>query len=169
MRTSMPWLRAAAAEDGSPSAASGTAGVTIVTSLVSALLQVPVRKDVAMTGEINLRGKVLPIGGLKDKILAAFRGEMKTVICPRDNEKDLVDVPKHVLKALDIKLADTIDDVLRWALVALPEDHPNVALREFLAGVDVTTAVDWRVVNRYLEERRRKDRDTHESGGHGPH
>jgi len=146
-----------------------SAGVTIVTSLVSALLQVPVRKDVAMTGEINLRGKVLPIGGLKDKVLAAFRGEMKTVICPRDNEKDLVDVPKHVLKALDIKLADTIDDVLRWALVALPEDHPNVALREFLAGVDVTTAVDWRVVNRYLEERRRKDRDAHEAGGHGPH
>ncbi len=146
-----------------------SAGVTIVTSLVSALLQVPVRKDVAMTGEINLRGKVLPIGGLKDKILAAFRGEMKTVICPRDNEKDLVDVPKHVLKALDIKLADTIDDVLRWALVALPEDHPNVSLREFLAGVDVTTAVDWRVVNRYLEERRRKDRDTAEAGGHGPH
>ena len=135
-----------------------SAGVTIVTSLVSALLQVPVRKDVAMTGEINLRGKVLPIGGLKDKVLAAFRGEMKTVICPRDNEKDLTDVPKHVLKALDIKLADTIDDVLRWALVSLPEDHPNVALRKFLAGADVTAPVDWREVNTYLEERRRKDR-----------
>ncbi len=139
-----------------------SAGVTIVTSLVSALLQVPVRKDVAMTGEINLRGKVLPIGGLKDKVLAAFRGEMKTVICPRDNEKDLADVPKHVLKALDIKLADTIDDVLRWALVSLPEDHPNVALRKFLAGADVTAAVDWREVNTYLEERRRKDRATHD-------
>ena len=137
-----------------------SAGVTIVTSLVSALLQVPVRKDVAMTGEINLRGKVLPIGGLKDKVLAAFRGEMKTVICPRDNEKDLTDVPKHVLKALDIKLADTIDDVLRWALVSLPEDHPNVALRKFLAGADVTAPVDWREVNTYLEERRRKDRQT---------
>jgi ATP-dependent Lon protease len=143
-----------------------SAGVTIVTSLVSALVRVPVRKDVAMTGEINLRGKVLPIGGLKDKILAAFRGEMKTVICPRDNEKDLADVPKHVLKALDIKLADTIDDVLRWALVPLPEDHPNVALRKFLAGVDVTSPVDWREVNRYLDERRRKDREAHESGVH---
>ncbi|MBK7828192.1 endopeptidase La [Nannocystis sp.] len=143
-----------------------SAGVTIVTSLVSALLRVPVRKDVAMTGEINLRGRVLPIGGLKDKVLAAFRGEMKTVICPRDNEKDLADVPKHVLKALDIKLADTIDDVLRWALVPLPEDHPNVALRKFLAGVDVTSPVDWREVNRYLEERRRKDREAHESGVH---
>ncbi len=139
-----------------------SAGVTIVTSLVSALLRVPVRKDVAMTGEINLRGKVLPIGGLKDKVLAAFRGDMKTVICPRDNEKDLADVPKHVLKALDIKLADTIDDVLRWALVSLPEDHPNVALRKFLAGVDVTAPVDWREVNQYLEERRRKDRDAHD-------
>ena len=139
-----------------------SAGVTIVTSLVSALLQVPVRKDVAMTGEINLRGKVLPIGGLKDKVLAAFRGEMKTVICPRDNEKDLTDVPKHVLKALDIKLADTIDDVLRWALVSLPEDHPNVALRKFLAGADVTAPVDWREVNTYLEERRRKDRAAHD-------
>ena len=143
-----------------------SAGVTIVTSLVSALVRVPVRKDVAMTGEINLRGKVLPIGGLKDKILAAFRGEMKTVICPRDNEKDLADVPKHVLKALDIKLADTIDDVLRWALVPLPEDHPNVALRKFLAGVDVTSPVDWREVNRYLDERRRKDREAHETGVH---
>jgi len=139
-----------------------SAGVTIVTSLVSALLHVPVRKDVAMTGEINLRGKVLPIGGLKDKVLAAFRGEMKTVICPRDNEKDLADVPKHVLKALDIKLADTIDDVLRWALVSLPEDHPNVALRKFLAGADVTAGADWREVNTYLEERRRKDRATHD-------
>ncbi len=145
-----------------------SAGVTIVTSLVSALLQVPVRKDVAMTGEINLRGKVLPIGGLKDKVLAAFRGEMKTVICPRDNEKDLADVPKHVLKALDIKLADTIDDVLRWALVSLPAEHPNVALRKFLEGAEITTPVDWRVVNTYLEERRRKDRDAHESD-HGPH
>ena len=145
-----------------------SAGVTIVTSLVSALLQVPVRKEVAMTGEINLRGKVLPIGGLKDKILAAFRGDMKTVICPRDNEKDLADVPKHVLKALDIKLADTIDDVLRWALVSLPEDHPNVALRKFLAGVDVTAPVDWREVNTYLDERRRKDREARDTG-HGPH
>ena len=124
-----------------------------------------------MTGEINLRGKVLPIGGLKDKVLAAYRGEMKTVICPRDNEKDLQDVPKNVLKALDIKLADTIDDVLRWALVSLPEDHPNAALRKFLAGAEITSPPDWRDVNRYLEERRRKertDRDTRDVG-HGPH
>jgi ATP-dependent Lon protease len=148
-----------------------SAGVTIVTSLVSALLQVPVRKEVAMTGEINLRGKVLPIGGLKDKVLAAFRGEMKTVICPRDNEKDLQDVPKNVLKALDIKLADTIDDVLRWALVSLPEDHPNAALRKFLAGAEITSPPDWRDVNRYLEERRRKERTDRETRdvGHGPH
>ncbi len=145
-----------------------SAGVTIVTSLVSALLQVPVRKDVAMTGEINLRGKVLPIGGLKDKLLAAFRGGMKTVICPRDNEKDLQDVPKNVLKALDVKLADTIDDVLRAALQPLPEDHPNSAFRKFMAGELVAAPADWRAVSQYLEERRRKERAAHESE-HGPH
>ncbi len=144
-----------------------SAGVTIVTSLVSALLQVPVRKDVAMTGEINLRGKVLPIGGLKDKLLAAFRGGMKVVICPRDNEKDLTDVPKNVLKALEVRLADTIDDVLRVALVPPAEDHPNAAFRKFMAG-EVAAPADWRVVSQYLEERRRKDPRSHESE-HGPH
>jgi ATP-dependent Lon protease len=120
-----------------------SAGVTISTSLVSALLQVPVRKDVAMTGEINLRGRVLPIGGLKEKLLAAYRGGMKVVVCPKDNEKDLYEVPKHVIKGLDIHFAESIDEVLRVALVRPDEDHPNKSLREFLEGDQPTALGDW--------------------------
>jgi ATP-dependent Lon protease len=148
-----------------------SAGVTIVTSVVSALLQAPVRKDVAMTGEINLRGKVLPIGGLKEKVLAAYRAEIKIVICPRENEKDLHEVPKNVLKALDFKFADNIDEVLRWALADLPEDHPNQALRAFLTGEVEARPDDWRTVREWIRERDRKERErvqAHESG-HGPH
>ena len=133
-----------------------SAGVTMVTSVVSALLGVPVRKEVAMTGEINLRGKVLPIGGLKEKILAAYRSDMKTVVCPFDNEKDLHDVPKNVLKALDIRFAKNIDDVLRWALAEPSEGHPNKALKRFLAGEVAADATDWVEAREYLEERDRK-------------
>ncbi len=146
-----------------------SAGVTMVTSVVSALLGVPVRKDVAMTGEINLRGRVLPIGGLKEKILAAYRSEMKIVICPIDNEKDLHEVPKHVLKSLDIRFATTIDDVLRWALMPMPEDHPNKALVEFMAGAVPADATDWLQARLYLEERDRKKQRETEASGHGVH
>ncbi|MEZ4453430.1 MAG: endopeptidase La [Nannocystaceae bacterium] len=143
-----------------------SAGVTIVTALASAVLRVPVRKDVAMTGEINLRGNVLPIGGLKEKVLAAFRGGMKTVICPKENEKDLQDIPKNVLKAVDIKLASTIDEVLRWAIVPPSEEHPNHAFRDFMNGVD-SAPLDWRDVHSYLQERRRKEsREGRELGPH---
>jgi len=94
-----------------------SAGVTMVTSLVSALLKLPVRRDVAMTGEITLRGRVLEIGGLKEKLLAAHRGGIGTVIVPRDNRKDLRDVPRRVLKAMRVVLVEHVDDVLREVLV----------------------------------------------------
>jgi ATP-dependent Lon protease len=140
-----------------------SAGVSITTSIVSALLRVPVRKDVAMTGEINLRGKVLPIGGLKEKVLAAYRAEIKTVICPTENEKDLHEIPKNVLKAIEFRFAETIDDVLRWALAPLPEDHPNAALRSFLTDTATADADDWRMVREWVRERDRKERAERQS------
>ncbi len=94
-----------------------SAGVTMVTAVVSALVKAPVRRDLAMTGEITLRGRVLPIGGLKEKLLAAHRGGIHTVIIPKENRKDLRDVPRRVLKALRIVLVEHVDDVLREALV----------------------------------------------------
>ena len=94
-----------------------SAGITLATALVSALTRVAVRKDVAMTGEITLRGKVLPIGGVKEKILAAHRAGMKNIILPKDNEKDLADIPKNVLDALDVYMVQTMDEVLKIALV----------------------------------------------------
>jgi len=145
-----------------------SAGITIVTCLVSALLKVPVRKDVAMTGEINLRGKVLPIGGLKEKVLAAYRADIKTVICPKDNEKDLHDIPKNVVRALEFKFAESIDEVLRWAFVELPEQHPNQALRAFLGGQDPSRADDWAAARDWIRERDRNERAARESE-HGPH
>ena len=93
-----------------------SAGITITTALVSTLTKIPTRRDVAMTGEITLRGKVLPIGGVKEKVLAAHRANLKTIILPRDNEKDLADIPKAVLDALDLFMVDTMDEVLKIAL-----------------------------------------------------
>ena len=100
-----------------------SAGITMATSIVSALSKVPVRKDVAMTGEITLRGRVLPIGGLKEKILAAHRGGIKTIICPKENEKDLKDIPKKVLAQMKVILVDHVDQVIVNALdIKKPED-----------------------------------------------
>jgi ATP-dependent Lon protease len=93
-----------------------SAGVAMVTSIVSVLTGIPVRKDVAMTGEITLRGRVLPIGGLKEKLLAALRGGLKTVLIPKDNEKDLAEIPDNVKRGLNIVPVSTADDVLRNAL-----------------------------------------------------
>ncbi len=107
-----------------------SAGVAMVTSIVSAHTAIPVRKDVAMTGEITLRGRVLAIGGLKEKLLAALRGGIKTVLIPKDNEKDLAEVPDNVKENLEIIPISLIDEALNAALVsplnAKPEpDHPT--------------------------------------------
>ncbi|MFC3226007.1 endopeptidase La [Marinibaculum pumilum] len=95
-----------------------SAGVAMVTSIVSVLTQIPVRKDIAMTGEVTLRGRVLPIGGLKEKLLAAHRGGIKTVLIPKDNEKDLPEIPDNVKRGLEIIPVSTCDEVLRNALTA---------------------------------------------------
>ena len=90
------------------------------TALLSALTNVPVRADVAMTGEITLRGEVLPIGGLKEKLLAAHRGGIKTVIYPRENEKDLAEIPANVIEGLELKAVQWIDEVFEIALEHVP-------------------------------------------------
>jgi ATP-dependent Lon protease len=97
-----------------------SAGVGMCTAIVSALTGIPVRKDVAMTGEITLRGRVLPIGGLKEKLLAALRGGIKTVLIPKDNEKDLVEIPDNVRKGMTIIPVCTADEVLQHALTRMP-------------------------------------------------
>ncbi len=94
-----------------------SAGVALVTAIVSAVLNIPVRNDVAMTGEITLRGRVLPIGGLREKLLAAHRGLIGTVLIPAENEKDLKEVPEEILKDLDIRPVENVDAVLETALV----------------------------------------------------
>jgi ATP-dependent Lon protease len=97
-----------------------SAGVGMCTALVSALTNIPVRCDVAMTGEITLRGEVLPIGGLKEKLLAAHRGGIATVLIPHDNEKDLVEIPKNIKDNLNIVPVRWIDEVLQFSLQELP-------------------------------------------------
>jgi len=97
-----------------------SAGIAITTALVSILTNIPVRADVAMTGEITLRGEVLPIGGLKEKLLAAHRGGIKTVLIPQQNVKDLADVPENIKNHLDIHPVRWIDDVLNLALASTP-------------------------------------------------
>ena len=111
-----------------------SAGITICTTIVSALTRIPVRCDVAMTGEITLRGKVLPIGGVKEKLLAAHRVGIRTVLLPKDNEKDLADIPKDILGELSVQFVETMDEVLALALerpvtaLALPA-VPEVAAK----------------------------------------
>ena len=95
-----------------------SAGVAMITAMVSVLTGIPVKKDVAMTGEISLRGRVLPIGGLKEKMLAAVRGGIKSVIIPKENEKDLVDIPDNIKKGVKIIIASTVDEVLEHALTS---------------------------------------------------
>jgi ATP-dependent Lon protease len=98
-----------------------SAGIGMCTALVSALTDIPVCANVAMTGEITLRGEVLPIGGLKEKLLAAHRGGITTVVIPKDNEKDLVEIPKNIKDKLEIHPVQWIDEVLEIALQHKPE------------------------------------------------
>jgi ATP-dependent Lon protease len=98
-----------------------SAGIAMVTSIVSVLTGIPVRKDIAMTGEVTLRGNVLPIGGLKEKLLAALRGGIKTVMIPAENEKDLTEIPDNVKQGLTIIPVSNVREVLAQALVRVPE------------------------------------------------
>src|SRR5436309_5948005 len=103
-----------------------SAGITMASALVSALTRIPVRHDLAMTGEVTLRGNVLPIGGLKEKVLAAHRGGIKKVLIPVENEKDVREIPAVILKSIEIELVEHMDQVLRKALVlADPENYPK--------------------------------------------
>ncbi|MCB0272580.1 MAG: endopeptidase La [Bdellovibrionales bacterium] len=100
-----------------------SAGITMATSIASALLKIPVRRDIAMTGEITLRGKVLPIGGLKEKAMAAYRGTIREIIVPKENEKDLKDIPQNIRDDMKFHLVENADEVLKIALeVSRPED-----------------------------------------------
>jgi ATP-dependent Lon protease len=113
-----------------------SAGVGMCTALISALTKIPVRSDVAMTGEITLRGEVLPIGGLKEKLLAAHRGGITTVLIPDDNTKDLVEIADNIKEKLDIRSVKWIDEVLQVALTHMPVPLPVVEPKppEAIAG-----------------------------------
>jgi ATP-dependent Lon protease len=113
-----------------------SAGVGMVTSIVSVLTEIPVRRDVAMTGEITLRGRILPIGGLKEKLLAALRGGLKTVLIPKENEKDLAEIPDNVKQGLEIIPVSVVDEVITHALTSQPmpinleEEHVESSIRK---------------------------------------
>jgi ATP-dependent Lon protease len=104
-----------------------SAGIGMCTALVSALTRIPVRADVAMTGEITLRGRVLAIGGLKEKLLAAHRGGIKTVLIPEENVRDLKEIPENIKESLNIRPVTWIDEVLDIALAYPPERHAGEA------------------------------------------
>ncbi|MGC2769572.1 MAG: endopeptidase La [Candidatus Acidiferrum sp.] len=122
-----------------------SAGITICTSIVSALTRNAIRCDVAMTGEITLRGKVLPIGGVKEKLLAAHRMGLRTIILPKDNEKDLTEVPQEILSSLKMHFVETMDEVLQIALERpiVPLEHTGVApaVAEPYSGADKDTSL----------------------------
>ncbi len=118
-----------------------SAGITLCTSIASALTRIPVRCDLAMTGEITLRGKVLPIGGVKEKLLAAHRLGLRTVILPRDNEKDLADVPPEIQSQMSVKLVETMDEVLLLALER-PLETPSVPAPEVAPSYDTAAPQD---------------------------
>ena len=120
-----------------------SAGIAMVTAMVSVLTNIPVRKDVAMTGEVTLRGRVLPIGGLKEKLLAAIRGGVKTVLIPIENEKDLAEIPDNVKSVLKIIPVSTVDEVLKAALISKPKAIQWTASDEAaLSGIILGEKVD---------------------------
>ena len=117
-----------------------SAGIAMVTSIVSSLTGIPVKRDVAMTGEVTLRGRVLPIGGLKEKLLAALRGGIKTVLIPDENEKDLAEIPKNVIEGLKIIPVKTVDEVLKVALTKSlsPIDWVEIDLSQTQKGKELS-------------------------------
>jgi ATP-dependent Lon protease len=102
-----------------------SAGITMATAIASAMSKIPVRRDIAMTGEITLRGKVLPIGGLKEKLLAALRAGINEAIIPKENEKDIADVPENIRSQMKIHLVENMDQVLKYALETPLPDYPE--------------------------------------------
>ena len=110
-----------------------SAGIAMCTAIVSVLTGIPVRSDVAMTGEITLRGEVLPIGGLKEKLLAAHRGGIKTVLIPQENSRDLTEIPENIKERLDIRTVRWVDEVLEVALTELPKALPGSEGKEAVA------------------------------------
>src|SRR5579875_1583463 len=123
-----------------------SAGITLCTSIASALTRIPVRCDIAMTGEITLRGKVLPIGGVKEKLLAAHRLGLRTVILPRDNEKDLAEVPPDIQAQMSVKFVETIDEVLALALER-PLEASAVEVPEVAQKFDASVSQDSEFAN----------------------
>jgi ATP-dependent Lon protease len=117
-----------------------SAGITMATALASALAKIPVRRDIAMTGEITLRGKVLPIGGLKEKLLAALRAGIFEVILPRANEKDLSELPDNIKNSIKLHFVDTMDEVLALALES-PLPAPSTEGAEVIPAVPPPTEV----------------------------
>jgi ATP-dependent Lon protease len=130
-----------------------SAGITLTLAIASALSQRPVRRDVAMTGEVTLRGKVLEIGGVKEKVLAAYRAGLRQLIMPKSNEKDLRDVPDEVKKQIAFTFVATMDEVLRLALMpAVDESSPDgrtpaSAPSETYAAVPITSEPEAAAVN----------------------
>ena len=118
-----------------------SAGIAMVTSIVSSLTGIPVKREVAMTGEVTLRGRVLPIGGLKEKLLAALRGGIKTVLIPDENEKDLAEIPKNVIEGLKIIPVKTVDEVLKVALTKslTPIDWVEIDLSQTQKSKEITS------------------------------
>jgi ATP-dependent Lon protease len=122
-----------------------SAGVAMATAIVSVLTGIPVRRDIAMTGEITLRGRVLPIGGLKEKLLAALRGGIKTVLIPEENVKDLAEIPDAVKNGMEIIPVSRVDEVIPHALIRKPEPidwvEPKHDGSKVIAEDDVTTGL----------------------------
>jgi ATP-dependent Lon protease len=133
-----------------------SAGITLATALVSALCKVPVRNDLAMTGEITLRGRVLPIGGLKEKALAAHRGGIKTILMPKENEKDVQDIPTVVLKSISLVQVEHMDDVLKRALVL---DDPETFLKPQPGPIDVDYAAEATLSDEDEDEDEEREKD----------